>query len=330
MTTLGIDVGGAHLKLADDRGNAHAVGFALWQHPEQLADRLRAAMGGFSNFEAIAVVMTGELADCFVDRAEGVRHIVDHVRVAAAAMGVVRVAFYGVDGRFRDSVCSENDLDLLAAANWHALASFVGHHVCRSGLLIDIGSTTTDIIPIVSGQVVTSALTDYDRLSEGSLVYVGCQRTPVCALCDSLTLRGRVTEVMNEVFSTIDDARIVLGLESEDRDDDTSADGKPRTKEFAANRLARMIGLDRRSVSLEDAEQLAKQVVASAKSRIASAIEVQRVRYPGAVPTMVLSGHGLDLLTLPRDLPTIMLPQRLGSGLSRCAPAYAVATLFET
>ena len=62
-----------------------------------------------------------------------------------------------------------------------------------------------------AGFVATAAMTDHDRLLEGSLIYVGCRRTPVCALVDRLEFRGSASRVMNELFATIDDARLVLG-----------------------------------------------------------------------------------------------------------------------
>ena len=54
----------------------------------------------------------------------------------------------------------------MASANWHALATFaVRYALTHGGLLIDIGSTTTDIISIERGQVIAAGLTDPDRLA---------------------------------------------------------------------------------------------------------------------------------------------------------------------
>ncbi|TWT83718.1 hypothetical protein CA13_51850 [Planctomycetes bacterium CA13] len=326
---LGIDIGGANLKLADDRGHTRSRSFALWRHPDQLADQLCEAISFFENPTSIAVVMTGELTDCFVDRIEGVAHIVAHVRTAAKKCKIPSTHFYGVDGRFRESVCIDKEADLLAAANWHALANFVGREICSTGLLVDIGSTTTDIIPILSGRVATQAKTDYDRLTEGSLIYVGCQRTPVCAIVDCFEFRGKRCPVMNEVFATIDDARIVLKNEPEHPQDNESADGKPRSRSFATNRLARMIGLDRRTVSSGEAVPLAKQVMQNAIDRIDSSITKVLELHGLSTDTFVISGHGSDLLKPCKDKLRILLADQLGSSISRCAPSYAVARLLK-
>ncbi len=263
---VGVDIGGANLKYAATNRVAVSRAFPLWRQPKQLVDALAEDLGRMNKIDALAVTMTGELADCFVDRAIGVDHIVSHTCQAAAQLGVDQVGFYGIDGRFRDADQARHHVDLVAAANWHALASFVAGEIMSDGTLIDIGSTTTDIIPIADRRVATAATSDYDRLAEGSLVYVGCRRTPVCALVDRLRFRDREVSVMNEVFATIDDARIVLGTVPEDAEDNDTADGMPRTREFAANRLSRMIGLDRRTVSAVDARELARDVVLSAQT----------------------------------------------------------------
>ena len=41
---IGIDVGGANLKLADGRGFHLSRPFALWRHPERLAAELKALL----------------------------------------------------------------------------------------------------------------------------------------------------------------------------------------------------------------------------------------------------------------------------------------------
>ncbi len=360
---VGIDIGGANLKYASpDENVALANTFAMWRTPDQLSQAIQRDLNSLGHIDALAVTMTGELADCFADRQVGVQHIVQHVQAAAKKQSIDHVAYYGVDGTFRDAAGAIESIDQIAAANWHALANFVAQTVTQPSLLIDIGSTTTDIIPIDGGQVATSAKTDFDRLQEGSLVYVGCRRTPICGLVDRLRFRNQDCEVMNELFATIDDAQIVLGQTTPAPDDNDSADGKPRTVPWSANRIARMIGLDRRSVSIDDAKQMAKQVVDAASNRIATGIKRQlrslnhrqserllaanvhstNTQSPNTPchhadrpsPDLVTSGHGhnlLDpsLLNLSGDPTTISLADRLGADASRSAPAYAVANLLS-
>ncbi len=339
---VGIDIGGANLKYASSQGVAYSRRFEMWRRSDSLADTVAQDLcKWFGPRRTLAITMTGELADCFVDRGEGVEHIVRHVSDAATRVESTDVHYYGVDGQFHSAAAARQEVDLIAAANWHALASFVGREIAGDAILVDIGSTTTDIIPIQDRRVATDAQTDHDRMREGTLVYVGCRRTPVASLVDQLRYQGSDTAVMNESFATIDDARVVLGLQEERADDRETADGQPRTREMAANRLARMIGLDRRSVSVEDAKEMAVCVLQAAKGRIRDSLD----RWATEDSLLVLSGHGEDLIDLPscgarsqiaedqvaekqRDM-VVRLADRLGPEISRCAPSYAVAQLLR-
>ncbi len=341
-SVIGIDIGGANLKYAGTKqptGSSSVEGgdaiaksrcFAMWRHHESLADEIASDLESWAIEQPIAaltITMTGELADCFADRAEGVRHIVSHACEAAARLKIEEVVFYGVDGNFHSSHDACRDADRIAAGNWHALANFVGKSFCSDGLLIDIGSTTTDIIPILQGAVATTARTDFERLAEGSLVYIGGRRTPVSSLVDELHHQGQHVSIMNECFATMDDVRLVMGLVAEDSRDFDTADGKPRTCEMSVNRLAKMIGLDWRSFSKQDGVSLASQIHRSACQRIRKAFE--RVRHDGGDPDcVVISGHASDLIELPQSISVVQLGDHLGQEVSRCAPAYAVASLY--
>ena len=320
-----MDIGGANLKYADSQGIAADHGFKMWCDWKSLAQVLSDDLQRMGDHTALAVTMTGELADCFSDRLEGVRHIVDHVQRAAAQRGITRVAYYGVDGEFRDNQQACSNASLVAAANWHALARYVAEQIAPNALLIDIGSTTTDLIRLADGQVATTARTDFERLAERSLVYVGCRRTPVCGLVDEVRFRGRSVPVMNELFATIDDARIILGHTDEAAHDVDTADGRPRTRANAQCRLARMLGLDGIEVEPGEAKILAEQVVSAAHARLTDAVQRQPVPHD----TLVLSGHGTDLLSTPCGTRVLSLTTILGKTLSRCGPSYGVAKLYE-
>ncbi|QEG40098.1 hydantoinase/oxoprolinase family protein [Roseimaritima ulvae] len=321
---VGLDIGGANLKLADTRGVARDEPFPLWKSPQRLTARLRELLGECSADAPLAVTMTGELADCFDDAAHGVRFIAE--AVLAAAPQSASIVFYGVDGRFANLAEVRHDPDRFAASNWHALAYYLAAQLVPDALLIDIGSTTCDIIPLQSGRVGTDSKSDFDRLVAGELLYLGIGRTPVCAVVDHLTFEGRNVPVMNELFATTGDCALMLGIEAEDfLDTDTdTADGKPRSRTAATARLARMIGLDRRRFTEQHAVGCSRQVLQAVQQRVAAAVAAAPTQQ-----TWILSGHGQALLsdTAPAGVEVIDLRERLGESLSRVAPAYAVAQL---
>ena len=311
---LGVDIGGANLKFAAiDRvrgiETCHSRFFPMWTDARRLAEVLLAEFVSFGPIDALAITMTGEMADCFIDRHDGVGQIAEACRVSSQSFGIERMGFYGSNGRFLDQNEVGDHVDSVASANWHASASWLASELfIENGILIDIGSTTTDLIPVAKGEVLTKAKTDHDRLCEGSLVYLGCGRTPVCSLVTSLRIDEIDCPVMNEVFATIDDALIVLGETSPDAIDTQSADGQPRTVLMAENRIARMVGLDRKSVSKKIANQLAHQVVDAAKKQIAKSFEI--VDCGG---TIVMSGHCDALFKLPGDRNVIRIADGLAS-----------------
>src|SRR6185503_8193489 len=93
-----------------------------------------------------------------------------------AALGGSNVHVFGTDGHFGSADQARADPLRVAAANWAATAHLVAK-TTPTCVLIDIGSTTTDIIPIIDGRVAVSGRTDPDRLASGELVYTGALRT---------------------------------------------------------------------------------------------------------------------------------------------------------
>ncbi len=228
MTVLGLDIGGANLKAADGRGWARSVPFALWREPSVLSSALRKLVVLAPNFDRIAVTMTAELCDCFRSKAEGVRHILGAVVEVFLPEHDVRV--YLVDGRLGPIESALERPELAAASNWHVLARFAGRYTeGRPGMLVDIGSTTTDIVPLAAGEVASTARTDTERLVAGELVYTGVGRTPVCAVVDRLPYLGRQSPVAAELFATTADAYLLLDEIPEQADAAWTADGRPLT-----------------------------------------------------------------------------------------------------
>src|SRR4051812_26156783 len=151
---LGLDIGGANLKAATADKRAVSVPFALWKQPDKLPAALAELVAKFPDATELAVTMTGELCDCFETKRDGVNAIIAAVRFAS---GGRPIRVWSTDGVFLDSEEAKRNHLKVAAANWHALATLAGRYSLEAGgLLIDIGSTTTDIIPLNHGVPYTS------------------------------------------------------------------------------------------------------------------------------------------------------------------------------
>src|SRR5689334_4768543 len=176
---LGLDIGGANLKAAHSSGAARSRPFALWKSPAALPGALRQLLRGWPPYDLLAVTMTGELCDCFATKREGVRALLD----AVSAAGAVPARVWLTDGRLVGIGAARSRPLRAAAANWLALATFAGRFAPRGpALLIDVGSTTTDIVPLMDGRPVPRGRTDAQRLRCDELAYTGVIRTPLCAL----------------------------------------------------------------------------------------------------------------------------------------------------
>lgn len=330
MNCLAIDIGGANLKAADGRGYAASRPFAVWKHPERLSAELTQLIESAPTCTSLAVTMTAELADCFETKAEGVRQILEAVQAAASGR---TIRIYQVDGQLV-SVEEARKAPLLAAAsNWHALAAFANRYAAAwPTLLIDLGSTTADVIPLDPSGPIAAGLNDPERLASGELVYTGVERTFLCALVRLLPWQGHDCPVAAELFATTADAYLMLGELPEEPENSDTADGRPRTWPHALARLARMVCADADSFTAEDARQAAATVREAQLELLQAAVEKVVTRMGAPPKTVITSGHGEFLLRyllarLPWQADVLSLTEELGPAVSRCAPAHALAVL---
>lgn len=253
---FGWDVGGAHVKVsmatrAGVLADVAQWACPLWQgipHLERVIDAMFERWPAAADASARhAVTMTGEMVDLFADRAEGVRTL---TRTLAQRLGPRTMFFAGDGGWLARSACADG-WRKVASANWLATAQWVATCV-PDAVLIDIGSTTTDIIPIVGGRVVARGANDAERLISGELVYQGIVRTPLCGVAHRIAFRGETSSVMNEWFATTADVYRLTGELWPEHDQHPSADNGPKTEAASRARIARMIGRDAADAS--DAE----------------------------------------------------------------------------
>lgn len=322
---LGLDIGGANLKAAHRSGAARQVAFELWKSPALLPAALRDLLQTMPAFEVLAVTMTGELCDCFETKREGVNVILDAVEEAARTPILV----WQTNRSFVDTATARRTPLLTAASNWHALATFAGQYApWGPALLLDIGSTTTDLVYFRDGQLCPRGYTDRERLQQGDLIYTGIRRTPLGALVNDRTCA--------ELFATSQDVYLLLGDLPEEPENHFTADGRPATRKYAHARLARMLGGDGETCSEEETLQLAKKASQTQFDLIRREVIAQFSRYKDDPEKVILSGAGEFLarrIMLSqerlRKVRLISLTEKLGATLSLVAPAYAVAALAD-
>ena len=324
----------------------------MWKDWHTLAAAVAKLLQHSPAFVGVAVTMTGELADCFATRAEGVAVILEKLTSILPA-SMVRI--YCVEGDFKTVSQAARDPWSVAASNWHALAKyslrFVGSKSC---LLIDIGSTTTDLIPLRDGTIDLAARTDSQRLQCGSLVYTGIERSNIVGIASEVSLFGSPCPVMNEQFATMRDVYLWLRDLDEQPNDCETADGQPATRNAARYRLARIVGEDGSTLADTDIDRIVEQIAASQTKLVAKAIgkvtianekkrsqskkktagtgNLSETNNIHGFECVAMSGHGDFLIESALaacgwDGQRIRLRELLGADLSRCAPAFAIAML---
>lgn len=333
---LAFDVGGANIKAADGLGWTHAEAFPLWRQPDALAAALGRIVAGRQPRRIVAT-MTGEIADCFPSRAVGVAHILDALATAACQSRPAAVlGVYLVDGSLAPSAAARERPLAAAAANWHAMARLAAAHATADRVFaLDVGSTTTDVVPIERGIPVPTACDDVGRLAAGELVYTGVERTPVATLVRSLpwpAAGGGRRPIASERYADTRDVWLLLGGIPEDPTASDTADGRPATRDAARVRLARMLLADPDRVSDADALAAAEWCAQAQARRVARALDRVAAAAGWQPECVVLVGHGACLAEralarlrwAPRRVP---LAETIGAGPSRAACAHALALI---
>ena len=300
---IGIDVGGANLKIVDDAG-PHLHYCPLWERAPltRLLNQYASAPD-----EPAAVVMSGELADCFESKMEGISFIVNAVKSAFPA-----ALFYGTDGRFHNDAVPQ-----LAAANWLASADYLREEY-PDAVLLDIGSTTTDIIPLTRFESL-KGFTDLLRLQKGYLIYTGMLRGNIATLLQSVTLDSVPTPVSSEYFAISADAHLVLGHITPTQYSVDTPDKKEKTGTAALRRLARVVCADLEEIGTGSAYQIAEQFWE--KQRILVCDQVRHVAGQSGARQIIAGGTGAHLFS--RELDGTDLTKKLGS-YADTLPAFSV------
>ncbi len=331
MSALGVDIGGANLKYADSAGNAYSTYFPMWQSYKMLATKLKSSLSRFTNLRSIAVTMTGEMADCFCNRSAGVRSILSAVEEAFLPLPIF---IYSVKGDWLTPAQVYANPLLAAASNWRALSDFVALSVEEPTLLIDIGSTTTDILNLEHRQTLTNSTTDLDRLLSSELVYTGIERSNLAGLVRTIRVQGRTYPVVNEYFASTGDVYRALRMTNCDEESNETADGKPQSMLHSFQRLTRTIGTDADCVSNDFVHALADSYFAEQTQVVAVAIQKRLQAFNSTCESIILSGHGdflakaaLNKIGWQGSIRS--LSELFSEEVSRAACAYAVANLFD-
>ncbi len=337
---VGWDLGGAHIKSArlDGGGCVETVvqlPCPLWQGLEWLESGIDAVLESIGDCNGLrhAVTMTGELVDLFPDRASGVKSLIE---VMSRRFPAAKLSIYGGQAGFLKPEMAVDSALQVASANWLATASLIASQL-HEGVLIDVGSTTTDLIPFADKQVLTCDTSDHQRLVSQSLIYTGVVRTPLMAITDKAPFAGEWVYLMAEHFATTADVYRLLGQLPEGTDLLPSADGGEKSPIGSARRLARMLGLDADATDFEGWRKVSGYIAEQQLRQIEDAC-ARMLSRPGLSDSAPLVGAGVGRFLVERICQRLNRPyvgietlfscsREQASKAAECAPAVAVASL---
>jgi (4-(4-[2-(gamma-L-glutamylamino)ethyl]phenoxymethyl)furan-2-yl)methanamine synthase len=305
VAVLGFDIGGANTKaafLTVENGEVQSCKvaveyFPVWKDPNKLTNVLTTLKGKLctDNPDVLGVTMTAELSDAYQTKREGVHHI----------LGCVKKAFpnlltfvLNTDVELQSIEASLDSHLSVAAANWAATGWLVAQKV-KQAVVVDIGSTSTSIIPIVNGKVVAFGKTDLEKLIYGELVYTGSLRTNVATIVHSIPIKGDVATVSSELFALSGDVHTVLGHISQQDYSSETADGRGKTIFEAMARLTRVVCADTEMLSHNEIVDMAKYIYGNQIQQVAVGLSKVYNRTKslatGLIP-VVVTGLGRDFL----------------------------------
>lgn len=339
VDVLGFDIGGANTKAAylQERNGkvtvrVASVYFPFWKDAEKLRDVLieLTQQLGADKIDAVGVTMTAELSDAYQTKREGVLDILSQIEQTFKGSLYV----LNSDANLISIKNAKEQTLAVASANWAATGWLISQQL-KNAVVIDVGSTSTSIIPIINGKVAAQGKTDLDKLICGELVYTGSLRTNLASIVNTVSIKSGVAAVSSELFSISGDIHLILGnLTSADYTSET-ADSRGKTVPEAMARLARLVCADIDMLSKNELMDMARYIWDAQITQIgkgfAKVYQSTKNCTSGEVP-VVVTGLGKDFLARKAaekigadsiiDLDTILPKQAV-----LATPAVAVAVM---
>ncbi len=287
LNIIGLDIGGANTKAAFLGFKNGSISqtfsiieyFPFWektikQIPEMLfkiGDKLLQQAGiEYSEVNYFAIAITAELSDAFQTKREG-------INVITSALSQVfdkdKLFFISTKGHFIKMDEVFRDFSQICAANWVSTALFLGEHI-NDGILVDAGSTTIDLIPLINGKPSTQGKSDLERLIHHELIYTGGLRATIPSITHSVPIDNDFVRISFEKFALISDVHLILNNISEREYINDTADNRSKSMKDCYARLSRIICADLESINTNQLVNIANYIYQKQLKLISSEIKL--------------------------------------------------------
>lgn len=315
---LGLDIGGVNTKAALIKINhndeiiesfSYIEYFPFWEKalndiPEMFQGIIKNIIiknnYSLKDIKKYSITITAELSDAFQTKREGIITILNALE---KVFEKEKLFFINNSGKFNDFDTTKKDFLKISAANWISTSLFLGKFIPKC-IMIDSGSTTIDIIPILNSKPVTKGNNDITRLLNHELVYTGGLRATIPSITHFVPYNGEMVRISFEKFALVSDVHRILNNFPEQEYLNDTADGRSKSLEDCYSRLARIICMDIETISIEELNIIANYIYDKQLEIISREIELffkQLIkRYPEfkSNPLFVITGQSSNFLIM--------------------------------
>jgi probable H4MPT-linked C1 transfer pathway protein len=273
LNILGLDIGGANTKAAliifrdleIIDSFSYIEYFPFWeQNLKDIPKMLQRVISKIEqnihvkleNIQFIAITITAELSDAFQTKREGINIILNALETVFDRQ---KMHFINTSSEFIDFNQAKNNYISIAAANWVSTALFLGNYISKC-IIIDAGSTTIDIIPILNSKPNTKGKTDVERLTNHELIYTGGLRATIPSITHFVPYKADLVRISFEKFALISDVHRILGNISEKEYYNDTADNRSKALNDCYARLSRVLCMDIETISRKELDQIAHYI----------------------------------------------------------------------
>ena len=206
------------------------------------------------DLDFISITITAELSDAFQTKREGIITILNSLE---QVFEKAKMFFINKNNKFSNFNQVKSDSLSIAAANWVSTSLFLGKFVPNC-VLIDAGSTTIDIVPILNSVPVPVGRNDIERLINRELIYTGGLRATIPSITHFVPYKDKMVRISFEKFALVSDVHRILNSISETEYINDTADNRSISLDDCYARLARIVCMDLESISTEELDLIAK------------------------------------------------------------------------
>jgi (4-(4-[2-(gamma-L-glutamylamino)ethyl]phenoxymethyl)furan-2-yl)methanamine synthase len=304
VSVLGFDIGGANTKVTFLKTENTKIKelitileyFPIWKSGKnslpKILEKLKKKLANSKPLDGIGVTITAELSDEFMTKKEGIIHILDCLCLVFTD---IPIFVLNVETNLVSVEEAKKTPLMVASANW-AATGWITKQIIKDCIVVDVGSTSTSIIPIVNGEVAAEGRTDLEKLQNGELVYSGVLRTNVATIVNRIMVHGNATRVSSELFAQTGDVHLVLNNITEDEYTSDTCDGRGKTHIGAAARLARVVCADLDILNEQEIIEMAKFLYQKQIVQIANGLKQVKERVQNKKNIAVVTGIGRKFL----------------------------------